>query len=186
MDLYSFFTPAKRLVVIPVPPGVNLFTPFLFAFRRWILCLSPSAIGFYRMSASKNLSLELLVVEDHRQSRQLLCEMLTVLGHTARCVETAEEALSALRKKKFDVLLADINLPGMSGIELASIAVDISPGIGIVFATGFGYLVSDKTDFDFILLPKPYGLAQLKNVLARAYSFHDQSSLHSSQSQSQH
>ncbi|MEN3293273.1 MAG: hypothetical protein V7642_2526, partial [Burkholderiales bacterium] len=41
--------------------------------------------------------------------------MLTVLGHRAPCVSTAEEAIDPLNSGQFNVLLADINLPGMSG-----------------------------------------------------------------------
>jgi two-component SAPR family response regulator len=53
----------------------------------------------------------------------------------------------------------------MSGIELAEMAVTSIPGIKIIFASGYGYLVADKTDFDFTLISKPYGLARLKEVM---------------------
>jgi two-component SAPR family response regulator len=91
--------------------------------------------------------------------------MLELLGHAAHCVRTAEEAIEPLNSGKFEILLADINLPGMSGIDLAELAVKTVPGIKIIFCSGYGYLVTDKTDFDFVLLPKPYGLEQLKHAL---------------------
>lgn len=94
--------------------------------------------------------------------------MLGLLGHNAQCVRSAEEAIEPLGNKRFDVLLADINLPGMSGLELAKLAVRKIPGIRIVFASGYGYLVADKMEFDFILLPKPYGLEQLRHALDSA------------------
>jgi CheY-like chemotaxis protein len=122
------------------------------------------------MSLSENSSLTLLVVEDDPYSRNLLCDMLPMLGHTVHCVETAEEAAEALGKQEYDILLADINLPGMSGIELASIALKTVPAIRIIFASGYGYLVADKTDFVFTLLPKPYGLTQLEHALNEACS----------------
>jgi DNA-binding NtrC family response regulator len=91
--------------------------------------------------------------------------MLTVLGHRAHCVSTAEEAIDPLNSGRFNVLLADINLPGMSGIALAGLAAKAVPGIKIIFASGYGYLVTDKTDFNFTLLPKPFDLAQLEHTL---------------------
>lgn len=109
---------------------------------------------------------QILVVEDDKISRDLICEMLELLGHAAHGVPTAEEAVELLGSgRRFNVLLADINLPGMSGIALAEIAVKSMPSIKVIFASGFGYLVTDKTDFDFMLLPKPYGFEQLKHAL---------------------
>lgn len=112
---------------------------------------------------------QILVVEDDNNSRALICQMLELLGHAAHGVSTAEEAVEFLNSgKHIHVLLADINLPGMSGIALAEIAVKSMPSIKIIFASGFGYLVTDKTDFDFMLLPKPYGFEQLKHALEYA------------------
>lgn len=113
----------------------------------------------------KTTPLQALVVEDSPNSRELLCEMLAALGHEAHQAATAEEGIELIKNKRFDVLFADINLPGMSGIELARTATKIAPGIKIVFASGYGFLVTDKTDFHFFLLPKPYGLDQLSHTL---------------------
>lgn len=99
----------------------------------------------------------------------MLCEMLCLLQHDAYPAASAEDAVELLESRKFDLLLADINLPGMSGIDLAKIAVRHTPGIKIIFASGFGYLVADKTEFEFMLLPKPYGLAQLQHSLETAF-----------------
>lgn len=110
-------------------------------------------------------SVQILVVEDSPNSRDLLCEMLAVLGHEAHQAATAEEGIELLKSRRFDVLCTDINLPGMSGIELARTAAAITPGIKIVFASGYGFLVTDKTDFHFFLLPKPYGLDQLSHTI---------------------
>lgn len=116
--------------------------------------------------------LDILVVEDGQNSRDLLCEMIALLGHHPYGVGTAEEAINALRTKRFDVLLTDINLPAMSGIEIAKIAATTWPRIKIVFASGFGFLLtdSDKTDFAFTLLPKPYSFRQVKDLIAQLSS----------------
>lgn len=139
-----------------------------FAFQRRTASLSSEGHCVICMSSSENVQLNLLVVEDHRYSRELLCDMLRILGYVAQCVETAEDAVALLASQRFDVLLADINLPGMSGIDLAHVAVKAVPDIGIVFVSGFGYLVADKTDFPFILVPKPFNLARLKDAVTQA------------------
>jgi DNA-binding LytR/AlgR family response regulator len=91
--------------------------------------------------------------------------MLALLGHEAHSATTAEEGIELLESVQFDVLFADINLPAMSGIELAKTATAIVPGIKVIFASGYGFLITDRTDFDFILLPKPYSLTQLADAI---------------------
>jgi len=110
-------------------------------------------------------SVSILLVEDDAEARQVTAEMLEVLGYRVESVVTAEEALALVPTRKFDVLLADINLPGMSGIDLAKMVTQILPAICVIFVSGYGYLLAEKTDFKFTLLPKPYRLAQLEQVL---------------------
>ncbi|GIZ53307.1 hypothetical protein NCCP691_33210 [Noviherbaspirillum aridicola] len=109
----------------------------------------------------------ILVVEDDPATRSLMSEMLVLLGHQVSAAASAEEALAMVEqgRHRFAILLADINLPGMSGIRLADILVRKLPGLRVVFVSGNGFLVADKTDFDFRLLPKPFDLYQLQLVL---------------------
>jgi CheY-like chemotaxis protein len=109
--------------------------------------------------------LQILVVEDNESSRELLGEMLHVLGHDACCVANAEAALECFSERRFDVLLSDINLPGISGIVLAQQLTARSPHLKVIFASGYGYLIADRTEFNFILLPKPYSFLQLEHAL---------------------
>lgn len=62
---------------------------------------------------------EVLVVEDNGAAADLAKHMLGKLGFHARVVETAEDALSALRKHRPDLVLVDVQLPGMNGFEAA-------------------------------------------------------------------
>lgn len=110
----------------------------------------------------------ILVVEDDPATRSLISEMLVVLGHRVTVAASAEEAIALIGedRDRFSILLADINLPGMSGIRLAEILVRRMPELRVVFVSGNGFLVADKTDFDFRLLPKPFDLYQLQLVLS--------------------
>jgi len=111
--------------------------------------------------------LRLLVVEDNIDSQQLVCELLETLGHQARGVISGEEALQALQEQGFDVLFTDVNLPGMSGVELAKAALERFPGLAVIFASGYGTMVARNVGFAAHALPKPYDIDQLQEILAK-------------------
>lgn len=110
----------------------------------------------------------ILLVEDDPATRSLMSEMLVLLGHHVTAAASAEDAIAMIEQggTEFSILLADITLPGMSGIRLADILVRKMPALRVVFVSGNGYLVADKTDFQFRLLPKPFDLYQLQLVLS--------------------
>jgi signal transduction histidine kinase/DNA-binding response OmpR family regulator len=102
----------------------------------------------------------IVLVEDNDDARDMLKELLEVLGYEALCFATAEKALPHLRAS--DVLLTDLTLPGMSGIELAERAVAQWPGLPVIFASG---RLVEGTSVRARILTKPYSLEQLQAVL---------------------
>ncbi|GGY38212.1 response regulator [Pseudoduganella albidiflava] len=104
-----------------------------------------------------------VVVEDNDDGRDLLCEMIGLLGCDAAGVRTAEEALPLLATA--DILLTDVNLPGMSGVELARHAHRDHPGVRIVFASGG---TRPDVDFPAAAIRKPFSMAQLELALKGA------------------
>ncbi len=62
-------------------------------------------------------ALSVLVVEDHPVNQQVMQDFLDMMGHSARIVGSAEQALDVIANHRFDVVLMDVNLPGMSGGE---------------------------------------------------------------------
>ena len=62
-------------------------------------------------------ALSVLVVEDHPVNQQVIRDFLDMMGHSARIVGAAEEAMDLIANHHFDVVLMDVNLPGMSGGE---------------------------------------------------------------------
>lgn len=92
-------------------------------FRLMIPCGSPRAAASKETAVNgHHRSLEglrCLLVEDDIPSQQAIRILLRSTGSTCDIVDTAEEALSRLQDNRFDVLLVDIHLPGMSGREFA-------------------------------------------------------------------
>jgi two-component system sensor histidine kinase RpfC len=66
-------------------------------------------------------SLSILVADDNATNRLVISKILERGGHTARCVENGEEVLNALEAESFDLVIMDINMPVMTGIEAASL-----------------------------------------------------------------
>lgn len=110
--------------------------------------------------------LHILVVEDNENALKILCEVLIRLGHFPKGAASAEIALHELQENSFDVLLTDVKLPGMSGIELARKVSLEMPSMNLIIASGYGDFDIDKLGFDSIFLPKPYTIDKLKKVLS--------------------
>ena len=90
----------------------------------------------------------------------------------AFAVADAEQALARLKNQRFDAVMTDIRLPGMSGIELTRSLVRDYPNLPVVIASGYGtlnleFLPGDQTRCVF-MLPKPYDLPALERTLNEA------------------
>jgi len=79
----------------------------------------------------------ILLAEDDIEMRDFLAHALRRAGHDVRATEDGESAATALEGQNFDLLLADVVMPGLDGVELAKRAARISPSLKIVFITGF-------------------------------------------------
>jgi len=84
----------------------------------------------------------LLVVDDDDDLRELLVAGLGAQGHDVVGCASAESALAALADRDFDVIVADINLPGMNGIELCSRVIEERPEQVVMVITAFGSMKS--------------------------------------------
>ncbi len=110
---------------------------------------------------------KIVIVEDNVDARSILVAMVSELGHRVADFENAESALAYLAIEPIDILVADVQLPGMSGELFAVEARAIQPMLGIVFATGsaaFSSKVNDGTTT--VLLRKPFGLDDIEQALA--------------------
>ncbi|HXO01289.1 MAG TPA: response regulator [Stellaceae bacterium] len=79
----------------------------------------------------------ILLAEDDDQLRIFLSRGLQRAGHVVESVGDGAAALGLARENNFDLLLADVVMPGLDGIELAREVAKGQPGIRIMFITGF-------------------------------------------------
>lgn len=112
-----------------------------------------------------------LIVDDERAQMEALCETLTSQGYSVCGCSSGAQALDMLRSAPADLLLADLMMPGMSGIELLRQALVLDPMIAAVIMTGEGTIPTAveamRTGaFDYIL--KPFKLSAILPVLTRA------------------
>ena len=130
---------------------------------------------------SEQRRLRILVCEDDPVSQKVAAALLRKLGHETTVVPTAEEAWLALEKRGFDVLLTDIELPGMDGLELtrrlrererdqALPRLPILAGTAHVGEDEKHRLLAAGLDGH---VPKPFGLRELRAALASVVATED-------------
>ena len=59
----------------------------------------------------------MLVVDDHRQARESMADVLRQAGHRVACCSSAAEALQVIQQESYDCIVTDLKMPGMSGLE---------------------------------------------------------------------
>ncbi|MGO4513932.1 PAS domain S-box protein [Bradyrhizobium sp. 2TAF36] len=109
-----------------------------------------------------------LLVEDDDLIRFTTAEMLSDIGCKVKEASTAKEALKILDEHPVDILLTDVGLPGISGLELAREVCARRPQLCLVLATGDGGLRSEAERLDAILVVKPYTPKSLRQGLEQA------------------
>lgn len=79
----------------------------------------------------------ILVLDDEPSVRALLERVLGGAGHQVSSVDNGEDALQLLAKERFDLIVADKNLPGMNGLEVLRLARTQHPGLQAILITGY-------------------------------------------------
>ena len=111
----------------------------------------------------------ILVVEDEPTIREMVCELVGA-NHYCLCFRTAEEALEALARAPADVIVTDVKLPGMDGVELMRRALELRPELPVILISGgYGYdEVTYEEEGAFGYLLKPFQAEELEELVARA------------------
>ncbi|HEX8775448.1 MAG TPA: sigma-54 dependent transcriptional regulator [Pyrinomonadaceae bacterium] len=112
----------------------------------------------------------LLIVDDEQSMRQLLSLVFGREGHQVRSAENGRHALELLRSSPVDLIISDVKMPDMGGIELLSAAREVLPDVVVVMMTAFATVDTAREAFklgadDFI--QKPFDIEELKLIVAK-------------------
>ncbi|MCC4274596.1 sigma-54-dependent transcriptional regulator [Marinomonas communis] len=112
----------------------------------------------------------LLVVEDDRGLAEALEDTLLLAGYQCAMVESSEEAILALKRQNFDMVVSDVNLPGMDGYGLLQHVVEQFPELPIMLMTAYGdisHAVEAMRNGAVDYLLKPFKEDELLDVIAK-------------------
>src|SRR5215813_5423907 len=113
---------------------------------------------------------DILVVDDDDVIRDTLCELLSA-EHSCQTADTAEQALARLGAQRFDVVLTDISMPGLSGMELLNRLLEMYPGTPVIIISGLSdqeqaQSLMTRGAFEYLL--KPFRLEVVEESVKRA------------------
>jgi two-component system, cell cycle response regulator CpdR len=115
----------------------------------------------------------ILLAEDDESMRSFLERALAKAGYDVTAYANGEDAFERLKEEPFSLLLTDIVMPRMDGIELARKASELDPELKIMFITGFA-AVTLNTDTSAVkdarVLSKPFHLRDLVKEVDRLLS----------------
>ncbi len=113
---------------------------------------------------------KILLAEDDEDLRRFLVKALEKAGHTVTHFGEGASAYEEIKHKPFDLLLTDIVMPEMDGIELARRAAELDPALKIMFITGFAAVAlnpDSNAPKDAKILSKPFHLRDLVDEVNR-------------------
>ena len=115
--------------------------------------------------------IRILVAEDEEAMRAYLARALENAGYEVVAVDRGTAALPLLETQHFDLLLSDIVMPEMDGIELAQRCAEVSPATKVMFITGFAAvtLKANREAPQAKVLSKPFHLKDLVMEVQRVF-----------------
>ena len=127
----------------------------------------PGKISHTRLEGT-NMSYRgnVLIVEDDVSTRELTAALVEALGYSVMTAESANDALRCLYSEEAcDVLLSDIRMPDMSGLDLIGRAQDARPGLPVVLISGDVDGIAEAMHSGRLALTKPVRRERLSSVL---------------------
>jgi two-component system cell cycle response regulator CpdR len=123
--------------------------------------------------------IQILLAEDDTSMREYLTRALQRVGYGVTSVDRGTAALALIEQQAFDLLLTDIVMPEMDGIELAQRAATIAPAMQVMFITGFAAVAlrEGAAQPKAKILSKPFHLRDLVMEVDRLFQIGDASGL---------
>ncbi|MEN8148686.1 MAG: response regulator [Planctomycetota bacterium] len=124
--------------------------------------------------------MRILVVDDEKTVRRSCERILAIEGHDVLSVPRGEEGLERLVREGFDVVLLDLMMPGMGGLETLRLLRTMDGAIPVVVMTGYAKAEVEEECRRLgatVWLPKPFGPDELLGAIARGLESSDPESL---------
>ncbi len=118
-------------------------------------------------------AIRVLIVDDEEDFRETIIKRLKVRKLEASGAGTGTAALDLLREKEFDVMVLDVKMPDMNGVDTLKAAKQIAPNVEVIMLTGhasmeFGMKGMQLGAFDYIMKPVP--INELLDTITQAYN----------------
>ncbi len=115
---------------------------------------------------------KILVVDDEKGMRDLLRKVLSKEGYDVMLAEDGEEGLSLIKENSFDIVIADLDMPVMNGIEMIKRAKNFDPTVTIIIITAYASVESAVEAlklgaYDYLI--KPFEIEELKIIVKKAF-----------------
>jgi len=114
----------------------------------------------------------IVVVDDEPMVRNVLEQLLQRKGYTIKGVSSSKEALELIKNNRVDLVVTDIAMPEMTGLELLQVVKKAYPQIGVIIMTGYGDAYSVKEALNLgadEYLTKPFRGHEVALIIERAY-----------------
>jgi PAS domain S-box-containing protein len=124
--------------------------------------VSPSTIR-------KGKKARILVIDDEEFVRSVLSRTLAQVDHQVTLAENGEKGIQLFKERKFDIVLTDLGMPGMSGWEVCRVIKEISPHTPVGMITGWGTEMSQNKMKEYglnFIISKPFDINKILNVVA--------------------
>src|ERR1700759_354484 len=113
-------------------------------------------------------ALNILYVEDNALVREVTAELLAQAQRRICACDSAEEALEKFNAEPFDLVITDVSLPVMSGIDLARSILRIKPGVPIIIASGYALDFGvENWGPNVRAIIKPFETNEIEGVISR-------------------
>jgi DNA-binding NtrC family response regulator len=115
----------------------------------------------------------ILIVDDEERQREIYRDILEGEGYNAETAPSGEAALRLLGQRRFDLVITDLNLSGMTGVQLLAAIVQADPTVAVVLITGYPSIESDIEATKkgvYAYLEKPVERQRLLNVVEEIFA----------------
>jgi CheY-like chemotaxis protein len=110
--------------------------------------------------------LRILYVEDNPLVREVTSELLAQDQREVVAMGTAEEALTEFKERGYDVVITDVSLPEMSGIDLARSILRMKPDASIIIASGYALAPVEAMGPRVRTIVKPFEASQIDSLIS--------------------